>query len=84
MSPFNLNLNYRYTGKHIDWDGIKNSRQKSTDIINMSFIKNLFGNNFSLSISNLLNENYERPATYSQNGRQIRFGFKINFNDSLK
>ena len=49
----------------------------------MSFVKNLFGNNFSLSISNLLNENYERPATYSQNGRQIRFGFKINFNDSL-
>ena len=52
--------------------------------MNLSLSKKIDGNNFSLSISNLLNENYERPATYSQNGRQIRFGFKINFNDSLK
>ena len=25
---------------------------------------------------NLLNERYERPVTYSQEGRQLRLGFK--------
>ena len=45
-------------------------------MINMSLSKNLSGNIFSINISNLLNERYEKPATYSQDGRQIRFGFK--------
>tara|TARA_B100001250_G_scaffold413775_1_gene449037 strand:- start:2781 stop:4646 length:1866 start_codon:yes stop_codon:yes gene_type:complete len=76
-SPFgdlNFNLNYKYTGKYIDWDGAKNSSQKSTDILNVSINKVFFGTNLKLIISNLLDENYEKPATYSQNGRQIRFG----------
>ena len=33
----------------------------------------------SFNISNLLDEAYQRPYGYSQNGRQIRFGFKIYF-----
>ena len=49
---------------------------KSTDIINMSLSKEYFGNVFSINISNLLNERYERPATYSQEGRQLNFSFK--------
>ncbi len=69
-------MNYRHTGKYIDWDGAKNSSQKSTDLINMSITKNLFGNVFSLRITNLLNERYQKPATYSQNGRELKFGFK--------
>ena len=77
--PLNINLNYKYTGKYIDWDGSKNSRQKSTDIIDLSLTKNLFGNIFSLKLTNILNERYEKPATYSQEGRQIRFGFKSLF-----
>ena len=77
--PFKIVLDYKYTGKYIDWDGSKNSSQKSTDIINLSFSKNLFGNNYYLSLSNLLNERYEKPATYSQDGRQLRFGFKRNY-----
>jgi outer membrane receptor protein involved in Fe transport len=79
IGAFNLNLNYKYTGKHTDYDGAKNTRQKSTDIVNLSFSKKLFGYDFSLSISNLLNERYERPATYSQDGRQFRLGFKRNY-----
>ena len=79
LGPFNLNLNYKYTGKYIDWDGSKNSRQKSTDIVDISLTKDLFGIIYSLKISNLLNENYEKPATYSQEGRQLRLGFKKNY-----
>ena len=45
----------------------------------LSLTKKLMGNTFSLKLSNLLNERYEKPATYSQDGRQIRFGFIKNF-----
>ena len=79
MGTFNLNLNYKYTGKYIDWDGSKNSRQKSTDIVDIFLTKDLFGIIYSLKISNLLDENYEKPATYSQEGRQLRLGFKKNY-----
>ena len=79
VGPFTINLNYKYTGQYIDWDGSANSRQKSTDIVDLSLKKNLFGNNFSLKLTNILNERYEKPATYSQDGRQIRFGFTSAF-----
>ena len=79
VGPFNINLNYKYTGQYIDWDGSENSKQKSTNILDLSLTKNLMGNTFSLKLSNLLNERYEKPATYSQDGRQIRFGFKKSY-----
>ena len=79
VGPFSINLNYKYTGQYIDWDGSANSRQKSIDIVDLSFKKNLFGNTFSLKLTNIFNERYEKPATYSQNGRQIRFGFTSAF-----
>ena len=75
LGPFYLNLNYKYTGKHIDIDNGR-LKMKSTDIINMSLSKNMFGSVFSANISNLLNERYERPATYSKEGRQLRLSFK--------
>ena len=77
--PFKLIVDYKYTGKHIDWDGVKNSRQKSTEIINLSISKRIFNNNCYLTINNLTNERYERPQTYSQDGRSIRFGLKRFF-----
>ena len=79
IGPFNINFNYKYTGPYIDWDGSKNSKQKNTNIMDLSLTKNLQGNIFSLKLSNLLNERYERPATYSQDGRQIRLSFQKNY-----
>jgi len=73
--PFNLNLNYKHTGQFIDYDGSKNSRQKSTDLVDLSIKKNWSGNILSINLTNLLNERYEKPATYSQDGRQLKFGF---------
>jgi vitamin B12 transporter len=75
VGPFSLNYNYEHFGKHIDYDG-GNTKVDSTDIMNLSLSKEMYGNNFSLSISNLLDEQYERPATYSQDGRKLRFGFR--------
>jgi len=75
-SPFNINLNYKHTGKFIDYDGSVNSRQKDTDLVDLSITKDWYGNIISLNLSNLLNERYEKPATYSQNGRQFRIGLR--------
>ena len=74
--PFNINLSYKHTGEFIDYDGSKNSRQKSTDLINLSINKNWLGNIFSINLTNMLNERYEKPATYSQDGRKINFSFR--------
>ncbi len=76
---FNLNLNYKYTGRFRDWDGSKNSFQKSTDILDVSLTKNWHDNIISLNLTNLLNERYEKPATYSQDGRQFRVGFRKSY-----
>jgi outer membrane receptor protein involved in Fe transport len=73
-----MNLNYKYTGKHLDYDG-ETVVAKSTDIVDVYFSKYFFGSVWNLSISNLLNERYERPLTYSKDGRQMRIGFKKNY-----
>ena len=75
----NASLNYKHSGKYTDWDGSKNSKQKSTDLLDLSLTKNLFENNLFMKITNVLNERYEKPATYTQDGRQLRLGFKRIF-----
>ena len=77
--PFNLGLNYKYTGRFIDYNGSTNSRQKSTDLVDLSIKKNWFGNVISINITNLLNERYEKPATYSQDGRQFRLALRKSY-----
>ena len=71
--PYDLNLYYKHTGKYRDFDG-GNVYAKSTDIVDAAISKNIWGMKFNVSITNLLNERYEKPRTYSQDGRQIRFG----------
>ena len=73
---FDLDLSHRYIGDHLDWTGSKNEFVKSVDLVDMSLKKNWNGNIISLNFTNLLNERYEKPATYSQDGRMISFGFR--------
>jgi len=42
----------------------------------MTLRKNWYGNIISLNLTNILNERYEKPATYSQDGRALSFGFR--------
>ena len=78
FGDFNMNLNYIHTGKHIDFDS-SNVVTKSTDIIDVNFLKNFNGSIWNLSITNLLNERYERPLTFNTEGRQFRIGFKNKY-----
>ena len=77
--PFNLNLSHRYIGDHIDWTGSKNSFVKSVDLVEMSIRKDWFGNMLSINFTNLLNERYEKPGDYSQDGRAVSFGLRKSY-----
>ncbi len=74
-----LNLNYRYIGDHLDWTGSKNEFVKSVDLVDLILTTKKSGNVFTFSLSNLLNERYEKPATYSQDGRQFKIGFTKSY-----
>ncbi len=73
---FDLNLSHRYIGDHIDWTGSKNEFVKSVDLVEMSIRKNWYGNIIFLNFTNLLNERYEKPGTYSQDGRAVSLGLR--------
>ncbi len=79
FGDFDLNLNYRYIGDHLDWTGTENAFVKSVDLVDLIIEKDFYGTKFSMSFSNLLNERYEKPGTYSQDGRKFRIGFKNAF-----
>ena len=58
---------------------IENAFVKSIDLVDMSIRKNWGGNIISLNLTNLLNERYEKPATYSQDGRQLSFSLRKSY-----
>ncbi len=79
IGEFMMNMNYKYTGKYTDWDGAKNSRQKSVDLIDLSLRKKILGNSISFDVKNLLDKHYEKPATYNQDGRRISINFNTTY-----
>ena len=80
VGPFNLNYDYRHVGKVEDWkNGTTLAKVDSSDIMNLSLSKTLFGNEWFLNVSNLTNEQYQRPDTYNQEGRKISLSFKTKY-----
>jgi vitamin B12 transporter len=77
--PLDLKLSHKYIGEHIDWTGSRNAFVKSVDLVDMSIMKKLNGNIISLNFTNLLNERYEKPATYSQDGRMVNLSFRRTY-----
>ncbi len=78
FGPISLNYNYKHYGKSFDY-APSVTKVDSTDIMNMSISKKTNVGVFSFNITNLLDENYQRPYGYSQNGRAVRFGFRNFF-----
>ena len=74
-----FNYDYKHYGKAFDYDpGI--TKVDSTDIMNISVSKSFFNSYYlTLQISNILDEGYQRPVGYLQDGRQVRLNFKNNF-----
>ena len=78
--PFNPDpkKSHRVGIKYLDYDGGA-TVAKSTKIVDIIFSKDLFGSILNLSISNLLNEKYERPLTYTKDGRRLTIGLRKSY-----
>ena len=76
---YDINLNYKHYGKHVDTHSSTFSRieMDSTDIVNIGLSKKIRTHKFYFKISNLLKETYLRPHGYKQPGRHLGFGFTV-------
>ena len=78
FGAFAINYNYKHYGKSFDF-APSVTKVDSTDIMNLSLSKKINIGTLSLNISNLLDEAYQRPHGYSQNGRLINLSFRLGY-----
>ena len=76
---FGMNVNYRHVGKAEDWVGSVRKKVDSTDIINLSLTKELFGMEWALSSTNLTDEYYQKPYGYNQEGRNFELSLRSKY-----
>lgn len=78
FGKLNFNVIYNHYGKHFDTHSTNFSKieMDSTDIIDLKITKKFNDSNFYIKITNLLNEEYQRPHGYNQENRIIKFGIK--------
>ena len=81
QNNFTLTTNYKYKGKHLDihnsnWSTIS---MPETHLVDLNLGYNYHGFNFGVSLNNLLNEKYESPHGFSQEGRKFTLGFNKSF-----
>ena len=78
---FNLITNYNFIGEHFDihnsnWTTIK---MPETHLLDIGITKNYYNYQIGIKISNVLDEIYEAPHGFSQNGKRFNFIIKSNF-----
>ena len=78
IGEFNMNLNYDHTGKHLDFDSTT-VVAKDIDMVDVNFFKDFNGLLWNLSVTNLMDERYERPLTFYTEERQVSIGFKSKY-----
>ena len=59
--------------------GTYRAKVDSSDIMNLSFAKDIANTKWSLNVTNLTNEIYERPDTYNQDDRRISLSFMSKY-----
>ena len=80
LGEFNLNYDYRHVGRVEDWkNGSVRAKVDSSDIMNLTLSKDLYGSIWSLNVLNLTDEKYQRPDTYNQEGRRIGLSFRYKY-----
>ena len=76
LGPLSFHYDYKHVGKVEDWkNGTYRAKVDSSDIMNLSFAKEINKIKWYLNITNLTNEIYQRPDTYNQEGRKIGLSF---------
>ena len=78
IGPISLKYTYKHYGKSFDYKP-SITKVDSTDIMNLSILKETNLGVLSFNITNLLDEIYQRPEGYTQNGRLVNLGFRLGF-----
>ena len=78
---FQLITNYKFVGDHLDvhnsnWTTIP---MPETHLLDLGITKDYWGYELGLNINNFLDEDYESPHGFKQNGRSLSFVFKKKF-----
>ena len=78
---FNINTNYNFIGSHLDIHNSNYSTISMSDVhlLDLSLTKNFYGIEVGFSINNLLDESFQAPHGFSQDGRNLSFVFKSSF-----
>ena len=85
IGSYGININYRHVGKVEDWVGTNKApgsvlgKADSTDIVNASVSKELFGMDWALSVKNLTDEYYQKPYGYNQIGRKFKLSLRSKY-----
>ena len=78
LGNLNLSLVHNHYGKHFDThsSSFNTIEMDSTDIVDFTVSKKLKKSHLFMKITNLLDENFQRPHGYNQENRNIKIGFK--------
>ena len=73
--------NYKFKGEHLDvhnsdWSTIS---MPETHLLDLNVGYNYHGIELGFSLLNLLDEQYESPHGFNQEGRRLQFGFRRSF-----
>ena len=81
FGPLKIRVKYQHYGKHWDTHSSNWSRilMDSTDIADITLLKNVQGYVWSLNLTNLFDEKFQRPHGYTHNGREVKFGFSKKY-----
>ena len=78
---FSITTNYKFKGEHLDvhnsnWSTIS---MPETHLLDLNVGYNYHGIELGFSLLNLLDERYESPHGFNQEGRKLQFGFRRSF-----
>jgi outer membrane cobalamin receptor len=78
---FSITTNYKFKGEHLDvhnsnWSTIS---MPETHLLDLNVGYNYHGIELGFSLLNLLDERYESPHGFNQDGRRLQFGFRRSF-----
>jgi len=78
---FSITTNYKFKGEHLDvhnsdWSTIS---MPETHLLDLNVGYNYHGIELGFSLLNLLDEQYESPHGFNQEGRRLQFGFRRSF-----
>ena len=78
---FGLITNYKFTGEHLDVHNSNYSTitMKELHMLDLTITKKYFNYDLGVNISNVLDEEYESPHGFSQEGIGFNFVIKSNF-----